>query len=102
MTDTSREDQNPFDDVIIEAINIGKYIYKSEIDMADDDAERDKLIKQAQRSVYHLVETSRLPVFRLGSRIAARRSALKEYVEKQERMTSRKTKGFKDPEDGDK
>lgn len=37
-----------------------------------------------RRKVYHLVETSRLPVFRLGARLAARRSVLVSWVAQQE------------------
>lgn len=38
-----------------------------------------------RRRVYHLVETSRLPVFRLGSMLCARRSVLVEWIGEQER-----------------
>lgn len=37
-----------------------------------------------RRKVYHLAETSRLPVFRLGSVLCARRSVLKEWIMQQE------------------
>ena len=37
-----------------------------------------------RRKVYHLVETSRLPVFRLGSRLCARRSVLLGWIVEQE------------------
>lgn len=37
-----------------------------------------------RRKVYHLAETSRLPVFRLGSMLCARRSVLLEWVADQE------------------
>ena len=37
-----------------------------------------------RRKVYHLAETSRLPVFRLGAVLCARRSVLLEWVRHQE------------------
>lgn len=37
-----------------------------------------------RRKVYHLAETSRLPVFRLGSMLCARRSVLLEWIGDQE------------------
>ena len=37
-----------------------------------------------RRKVYHLAETSRLPVFRLGAVLCARRSVLLEWVAHQE------------------
>ncbi|MBY6240035.1 DNA-binding protein [Methylosinus sp. Sm6] len=37
-----------------------------------------------RRKVYHLAETSRLPVFRLGSMLCARRSVLLEWIRHQE------------------
>jgi hypothetical protein len=38
-----------------------------------------------RRKVYHLAETSRLPVFRLGTQLCARRSTLLDWVAQQER-----------------
>jgi hypothetical protein len=38
-----------------------------------------------RRKVYHLVATSRLPVFRLGSMICARKSVLLRWIAAQER-----------------
>jgi hypothetical protein len=38
-----------------------------------------------RRKVYHLAETSRLPVFRLGKQLCARRSTLLDWVARQER-----------------
>jgi hypothetical protein len=35
--------------------------------------------------VYHLAETSRLPVFRIGSKLHARRSVMMEWIASQER-----------------
>lgn len=39
---------------------------------------------QERRKVYHLAETSRLPVFRLGAVLCARRSVLLEWIAHQE------------------
>ena len=39
---------------------------------------------EQRRKVYHLVATSHLPVFKLGSMICARRSVLLKWVEAQE------------------
>lgn len=36
--------------------------------------------RRSRRSVYYLVETRRMPVFRLGSVICARRSTLLEWI----------------------
>ena len=38
-----------------------------------------------RRKVYHLAETSRLPVFRLGSKLCARRSVLMSWIASQEK-----------------
>jgi hypothetical protein len=38
-----------------------------------------------RRKVYYLAETSRLPVFRLGSRLCARRSVLIAWIASQEK-----------------
>ncbi len=38
-----------------------------------------------RRRVYHLAATSNLPFFRIGSKICVRRSALDEFIRKQER-----------------
>ena len=37
-----------------------------------------------RRKVYHLAETSRLPIFRLGSVLCARRSVLLHWIKEQE------------------
>jgi hypothetical protein len=47
------------------------------------------------RSVYHLVESTRLPTFRIGSRIAARKSVIRAYFWAQER------RAFRDQKDED-
>jgi len=41
--------------------------------------------RAARRKVYHLVASSHLPVFKLGSMICARKSVLLEWIESQER-----------------
>ena len=43
---------------------------------------------QQRRKVYHLAKTSRLPVFRLGSLLCARKSTLLDWVAHQERRES--------------
>lgn len=40
--------------------------------------------KALRRKIYHLAETSRLPVFRLGSVLCARRSVLLDWIKEQE------------------
>jgi hypothetical protein len=40
--------------------------------------------RELRRKVYHLVATSNLPVFKLGSMICARKSVLLKWVEDQE------------------
>ena len=40
-----------------------------------------------RRSVYHLVETSRIPVFRLGTQLCARRSTLTRWIADQEKRS---------------
>ena len=41
--------------------------------------------RRQRRKVYHLAETSRLPIFRLGSMLCGRRTALMKWIEEQER-----------------
>jgi hypothetical protein len=38
-----------------------------------------------RRRIYHLASTSKLPVFKLGSMICARKSKLLEFIENQEK-----------------
>lgn len=45
--------------------------------------------KTQRRKVYHLAETSRLPVFRLGSVLCARRSVLMTWIAEQEQRALR-------------
>ncbi len=40
--------------------------------------------RRLRRKVYHLAETSRLPVFRYGARLNARRSTLLKWIAEQE------------------
>ena len=51
---------------------------------ADEIAEFLSGDRSQRRMVYRLVETSRLPVFRIGSRICARRSVLLKWIADQE------------------
>ena len=44
-----------------------------------------------RRKIYHLAETSRLPIFRLGSVLCARRSVLIQWIADQERRSWRQT-----------
>lgn len=37
-----------------------------------------------RRRIFHLVQTSRLPIFRLGSRICIRRTVLRQWITHQE------------------
>lgn len=41
----------------------------------------------SRRSVYHQIESGRLPVFRLGSSVCARKSVLLNWIEEQERQS---------------
>lgn len=41
--------------------------------------------RNRRRSVYHLAETSQLPVFRLGSQLCARRSVMLAWIAAQEK-----------------
>lgn len=45
-----------------------------------------------RRKIYYLAETSRLPVFRLGSVLCARRSVLLDWVTSQERRVREQKK----------
>jgi hypothetical protein len=62
--------ENLADDLLRGADEIAGYLY-------GDSTQR--------RKVYHLAETSRLPVFRLGSKLCARRSILIAWIASQER-----------------
>ena len=39
-----------------------------------------------EKAVYHLIEEGRLPVFKIGRRVAARRSRLQQHFEKLEQQ----------------
>jgi hypothetical protein len=56
-------------DILIGADAIAEYLYGD---------------GKLRRRVYHLVETSRFPAFRLGSVICARRSVLRKWISDQE------------------
>ena len=58
------------DDVLHGAAEIAEFLYGD---------------RQQRRKVYHLAETSRLPVFRYGARLKARRSTLLSWIADQER-----------------
>jgi hypothetical protein len=47
----------------------------------------------ARRKVYHLVATSRLPHFKLGSMICARKKTLEKWIEEQENRGSKSSEG---------
>lgn len=40
------------------------------------------------RRIYHLAETQRLPIFRMGATICARRSTLVRWIEEMERQAT--------------
>jgi len=72
-TDTRSKQLHLSEDMLRGADQIAEYLFGS----ADD-----------RRKVYHLAETSRLPIFRLGSVLCARRSVLMEWITAQERRVS--------------
>ena len=41
-----------------------------------------------RRQIYHLVQTGRLPVFRMGAKLCARKSRLLAWIEQQEAKSS--------------
>jgi hypothetical protein len=65
------------EDIICGATAIGRFITPAE-------GARKLSDKQLARKVFHLVATSRLPCFRLGSRICARRTILLAWIATQE------------------
>ncbi len=90
MTDTPRpKEADFFGGMIVSAENIALRVFRDFIEGLTGE-ERARAIKKYRRKIYHLAETSRLPVFRLGSTLCARESALKEFIENQERQASRK------------
>jgi hypothetical protein len=70
------------DDLLEGAVAIGRFL------VANSKAAKRLSDKQLARKIYHLVSTSRLPVFRLGSKICARRSALLAWIKRQEERRS--------------
>ena len=98
MTDAPHDQSASFpNDMISEGRNIALFMFRQYIEEAAPE-EREKVIKKYTRKVYHLAETSRLPVFRLGSTLNARKSVLKNYIDEQQKRNASKTIGFEDPE----
>ncbi len=58
-----------FDDLLVGAEAIAAYLYGNQ---------------RHRRKIYHLAQTRRLPVFKLGSKLCARRSTLLAWIEGQE------------------
>ena len=75
-SDVDRSTRAIGDDLLQGAEEIARYLY-------GDPTER--------RKVYHLAEASRIPVFRLGATLCARKSTLLAWIERQE---SRASNGF--------
>jgi hypothetical protein len=69
----TEHDQEFAKDLLRGADEIGQFLY------ADRYADRER-----RRKVYHLVATSNLPIFKLGSMICARKSVLLKWVKDQE------------------
>jgi excisionase family DNA binding protein len=55
------------------------------LDLLAGAAEIAAFMRLSRRRIYHLVETSRLPVFRLGTQLCARRSTLVQWIVEMER-----------------
>jgi hypothetical protein len=55
----------------------------------------------SRRKVYYLAECTRLPVFRLGSVLCARRSVLLSWIERQESKVSSPLKYLNDQKSGE-
>ncbi len=45
--------------------------------------------RRHRRTIYHLAQTKRLPIFHLGSTICARRSTLIAWIEDQEKLATK-------------
>jgi hypothetical protein len=65
----------PADDILEGAEAIAEFLFRS---------------KDKRRKVYNLAETSRLPIFRLGSTLCARKSVLLQFIADQENRVLRK------------
>ena len=52
------------------------------------------------RRIYHLAETKRLPVFRLGATLCARRSTLVKWIESMERDSFEMSRSASGPSSG--
>jgi hypothetical protein len=70
MTDQERELAQ---DVLLGAAAIAEFLFGS---------------REERRRVYYLVASSRLPIFRIGSRVAVRKSVLLEWIKAQEQRCS--------------
>lgn len=70
------------DDILRGADAIGDFLFGSH-----DESKR----KRNRRKVYYLAECTKLPVFRLGSVLCARRTVLLEWISGQELKSARKT-----------
>lgn len=45
--------------------------------------------RRKRRAVYHLAETAKLPVFRIGAIVCARKSSLMTWIAEQERLATK-------------
>ena len=73
------------DDLLHSAAEIARYVFGDE---------------RARRKVYHLVATTKMPVFRLGTMICARRKVLLVWIEEQERRVPQDIGGHHRRKDG--
>ena len=69
MMSMGMPDENLSDDLLEGADAIAAYLYGS---------------PEKRRKVYHLSRSSKIPLFRLGSMLCARRSRLKAWIKEQE------------------
>ena len=70
MMDTTLTNERLADDLLRGAEAIAEYVYGDPTD---------------RRKIYHLAETSRFPIFRLGSVLCARKSKIEAWIAEQER-----------------
>lgn len=69
------------DDLLIGGYEIAAFLFAKQQTPLSPRAQR--------RKFYHIAETSRIPVFRLGSRLCARRSALMAWIAQQKQRGGR-------------
>jgi hypothetical protein len=69
---------NVADDILRGAKAIGRFL------LPKLDGDRVRTDKQLQRCIFHLLQTTDLPVFRVGGIICARKSALLKWLADQE------------------